>query len=85
MLRLSSDTPCFVSVIACVCVCVCVSVNVCVEHCLKALSGSCAVWMMCPLSVACQDIASFVRHPVFCECNCLFIFVCTHMCVCVCS
>ena len=58
---------CIVSV--CVCVCVCVSVCVlCVSvaESESYLSGSCAVWMIRPLSAACQDDASLVRYP--CEC-----------------
>ena len=58
-----------VSVIAVVdsmCVCVCVYVRVCVAL-SEALSGSCAVWMLRPLSAACRDVASFVRYPVFHE------------------
>ena len=57
----------------------------CVQQWVKALSGSCAVWMFRPLSAACQDDASFVRYPVFHECerNGLKLWLC--MCVCVCS
>ena len=43
----------------------------------KALSGSCAVWMMRPMSAACQDVASYVRYPSSYECD----FVCVCVCV----
>ena len=33
----------------------------------KLWCGSCAVWMFRPSSAACQDVSSFVRHPVFSE------------------
>ena len=56
--------------------CVCVRV----EEREKALSASCAVWMMRPMSVACQDVASYVRYPSSYECD----FVCVCVCVCVC-
>ena len=75
----------------------CVSVHVCTRmyvhvHVCVALSGSCAVWMLRPLSAACQDVASLVRCPVFyesCEfgeCYCLFALsggLCVCVCVCV--
>ena len=38
-----------------VCVYVCMCVAVCER---KPLSGSCVVWMLCPLSTACQDAPS---------------------------
>ena len=31
----------------------------------KPLSGSCVVWMLRPLSTACQDAPSQVRYPKF--------------------
>ena len=29
------------------------------------MSGSCVVWMLRPLSAACQDAPSYVRYPEF--------------------
>ena len=56
MFRLMSGTPSLrererecESVYVCMCVAVC-------ER--KPLSGSCVVWMLCPLSTACQDAPS---------------------------
>ena len=34
-------------------------------------SSSCVVWMFRPSSAACQDVSSFVRHPVFGEYVCV--------------
>ena len=33
----------------------------------KLWCGSCAVWMFRPSSAACQDVSSFVRHPMLSE------------------
>ena len=41
---------------------VCMCVAVCER---KPLSGSCVVWMLRPLSAACQDAPSYVRYPEF--------------------
>ena len=55
MLRLKSGTPslrervCINFVYVCMCVAVCVR---------KPLNGSCVVWMLRPLSAACQDAPS---------------------------
>ena len=51
---------------------------------MKALSGSYAVWMMLPLSAACQDVASYVGHPEFVSVCSNVKFVIAHMCVCAC-
>ena len=61
------------------CVCVCVYVCTCGREREKDLSGSCAVWMMRPMSAACQDVASYVRYPNSYECD----FMCVCVCVCV--
>ena len=44
---------------------VCVRIYVCSSLWEKALSGSCVVWMLRPLSAACQDAPSYVRYPEF--------------------
>ena len=59
-----------------VCVCVCVREGErerdrdrsFIQEREKLWCGSCAVWMFRPSSAACQDVSSFVRHPVFSEC-----------------
>ena len=68
-------------VCVCMCVCVCVYVCTCGREREKALSGSCAVWMMRPMSAACQDVASYVRYPSSYECD--FVCVCGWMGGCV--
>ena len=40
------------------CVCVCVRLYMCSSFVRKPLSGSCVVWMLRPLSTACQDAPS---------------------------
>ena len=58
MFRLKSGTPSLRErkrERECVCVYVCMCVAVCVR---KPLSGSCVVWMLRPLSTACQDAPS---------------------------
>ena len=45
----------------CVCVCVCVCERERERE--RDWCGSCAVWMIHPLSAACQDVSSFVRYP----------------------
>ena len=58
MLHLKSGTPSLQDrerVCACMCVCMYVCVAVCER---KPLSGSCVVWMLHPLSAACQGAPS---------------------------
>ena len=84
MFRLSSGTPCLVSMCVCVfCVCVCVREGErererererkksFIKEREKLWCGSCAVWMFRPSSAAGQDVSSFVRHPVFSEYVCV--------------
>ena len=61
------------------CVYVCMCVAVCER---KPLSGSCVVWMLCPLSAACQDAPSYVRYPEFTrerERECVRMYVCSSL------
>ena len=57
-------------------VCVCMYVCSCLRE--KALSGSCVVWMLRPLSATCQDVPSYVRYPEFTRER---ESVCTYVCV----
>ena len=75
MFRLSSGTPCLVSM--CVCKRERERERSFVKEREKLWCGSCAVWMFRPSSAAGQDVSSFVRHPVFSLCVC----VCS-VCVC---
>ena len=67
----------------CMCIHVFIAfVNACVCVAVKALCGSCAVWMIHPV---CQDDASFVRHPTFHEYELnLWLHACIK-CLCMCS
>ena len=61
----------------CVYVCTCVAV---LRE--KALSGSCVVWMLRPLSATCQDVPSYVRYPEFMrerESVCVRMYVCSSL------
>ena len=52
------------------------------------MSGSCVVWMLRPLSAACQDALSYVRYPEFTrerererERVCVYVCMCVAVCV----
>ena len=64
-------------------VCTCTCMFLCIAQCVKALSGSCAAWMLHQLSVASQDVVSYVRHTEFgkCECSGMSDYACTCMCM----
>ena len=62
----------------------CVHVEICER---KPLSGSCVVWMLRPLSAACQDAPSYVRYPEFTrerererESVCVYVCMCVAVC-----
>ena len=69
MFRLSSGTPCLVSMCVCVfCVCVCKGGREREREREREWCGSYAIWMFRPSSAACQDVSSFIRYPMFSEC-----------------
>ena len=61
---------------------VCVRLYVCSYLRENALSGSCVVWMLRPLSATCQDVPSYVRYPEFTrerERECVCMYVCSSL------
>ena len=78
MLRLMSGTPSLHERER-----VCVRMYVCSSLRKKALSGSCVVWMLRPLSAACQDAPSMSGTPSLQERERVCVYVC--MCVAVCE
>ena len=77
MLRLKSGTPrIYERERECVCLYVCSSLRE------NALIGSCVVWMLRPLSAACQDAPSYVRYHEFTrerERVCVRMYVCSSL------
>ena len=58
---------------------ICMCVAICER---KPLNGSCVVWMLRPLSEACQDALSYVRYPEFTrerESVCVRMYVCSSL------